>query len=82
MPPISAFMVYVILQTDLDTFPDVFKKPPINASVIRVILLMNPENSARSFLIAHMAVIIIIIIINALQYNIQTSIIGHTYTMY
>jgi len=26
--------------------------------------------------------IIIIIIINALQYNIQTSIIGHTYTMY
>ena len=56
MPPISAFMMYVILQTNLDTFPDVLKKPPINASVIRIILLTNPENSARSFLIAHMAV--------------------------
>ena len=56
MPPISAFMMYVILWTNPDTFPDVLKKPPINAFVIHVILLTNPENSARSFLIAHMAV--------------------------
>ena len=56
MPPISAFMMYVILQTNPDTFPDVLKKLPINAFVIRVILLMNSENFARSFLIAHMAV--------------------------